>query len=168
MGSGKAWYWLAVGILALGLNSEYQSGRLHWARQATDQSLALIERATDRTMHYVTLAEIMLGDNQAEFKPAQVAVALVQAKVACARVALAQREIERARPELMNARFEVANARIIAAAQERAGLVVCPHSQVQVRVPQVRVHVPQVKVTMPDPGVVDLPESFVVDVDSTF
>ena len=92
MGSGKAWYWLAVGILALGLNSEYQSGRLHWARQATDQSLALMERATDQTMHYVTLAEVMLGDNPAEFRPAQAAVARVQAKIACVRMAVSQRE----------------------------------------------------------------------------
>jgi len=91
MGSGKAWYWLAVGVLALGLNSEYQSGRLHWARQATDQSLALIERATDQTMHYLTLAEV-LGDNKAEFRPAHVAVARLQAKVACVRMAVSQRE----------------------------------------------------------------------------
>ena len=111
MASGKAWYWLAVGVLALGLNSEYQSGRLHWARQATDQSLALIERATDQTMHYVTLAELMLGDNQAEFRPAHVAVARLRAKVACVRMAVAQKEaqkeIEKVRPDLMKARFDL-------------------------------------------------------------
>jgi len=159
MASGKAWYWLAVGVLALGLNSEYQSGRLHWARQATDQSLALMERATDQTMHYVTLAEVMLGDNPAERRPAQAAVARVQAKIACVRMAVAQKEaqkeIEKARPDLMKARFDLSKTRIMVAAQDHAAAVVCRH-------------VSRASVTEPDLSVLDSPDTAEVEFDGTF
>jgi len=159
MASGKAWYWLAVGVLALGLNSEYQSGRLHWARQATDQSLALMERATDQTMHYVTLAELMLGDNQAEFRPAHVAVARLRAKVACVRMAVAQKEaqkeIEKVRPDLMKARFDLSKTRIMVAAQDHAAAVVCRH-------------VSRASVTEPDLSVHDSPDTAEVEFDGTF
>ena len=31
MTSNRAWYWLAAGVLALGLNGAYQDGEFSWA-----------------------------------------------------------------------------------------------------------------------------------------
>ncbi|PYX60536.1 MAG: hypothetical protein DMG73_06120 [Acidobacteria bacterium] len=162
MASAKAWYWVAAGVLALGLNSEYQSGRLAWAHRAVDRSMALMERASDNGLRYVALAEIMLGHRQAEFGPAQVALARVQTKVACARMALAQREIEKARPQLVKARFESEKAHLIAVTRNRVALVTCPHQS------EVRVRVPSITVDIPEPPTFDSPESAEADADDTF
>jgi len=160
MASAKAWYWVAAGVLALGLNSEYQRGRLEWAHRAVDRSLALTESASDQGARYVALAEIMLGHRQAEFGPARTALAGVQTKVACARMALAQRELERARPQLVKARFEMEKAYLIAVTGDRMALVTCPHQ------PEVRVRVPRIMVDVPEPATFDSSRTTDADSDS--
>jgi hypothetical protein len=160
MALAKAWYWVAAGVLALGLNSEYQSGRLEWAHRAVDRCLALMELASDQGMRHVAVSEIMLGHRQAEFGPAQTALVRVQTKVACARMALAQKELERARPQFVKARFEMEKAQLIAVTRDRVALLNCPHQS------EIRVRVPTIMVDVPEPATSDSSQTTDADSDS--
>ena len=48
MTSEKAWYWLAAGVLALGLNGAYQDGQFGWVHGIADRSTEIVERASMR------------------------------------------------------------------------------------------------------------------------
>ena len=61
MRSDKAWYWLAAGVLALGLNGAYQDGQLGWAHVLADRATAAVERALYAGQHFLAMAEVMLG-----------------------------------------------------------------------------------------------------------
>lgn len=79
MGYAKGWYWLSVGVLALGLNAEYQRGGLDRIHRAADRSLAGVQRVAGQARQYVALAELLLGHERAPAAPLQVSVAHTQA-----------------------------------------------------------------------------------------
>ena len=108
MRSEKAWYWLTAGVLALGLNGAYQDGQLGWVHSLVDRTAGAVERASDRGMHYVTMAEIMLGRMPEASDRTEVALQKVQNKIVCERVAKAQRQIATAqvRKQLAEAKLQ--------------------------------------------------------------
>ena len=108
MRSEKAWYWLTAGVLALGLNGAYQDGQLGWAHSLFDRTAGVVAQASDRAMHFVTIAEIMLGRIPGTSDRAEVALQRVQNKIVCERVAKAQRQIAMAqvRKQLAEAKLE--------------------------------------------------------------
>jgi hypothetical protein len=89
----KAWYWLAAGVLALGVNGAYQDGQLGWAHGLADRAAYLMERASERSLRLVTMAEVLLGRSPAGFGQTESALQSIQAKLVCDRVARAQRQI---------------------------------------------------------------------------
>jgi hypothetical protein len=93
MQSDKAWYWLAAGVLALGLNGAYQDGQLGWAHGLTGRAADLVERASERGLRFVTVAEVMLGRNPYVFGRTEATLQRIQSKLVCQRVAHAQRQI---------------------------------------------------------------------------
>jgi hypothetical protein len=93
MRSEKAWYWLAAGVLALGLNGAYQDGQLSWAHCLAGRAANIVERVSERSLRFVTMAEIMLGRSPETFGWAETALQRIQTKVVCERVAHAQRQI---------------------------------------------------------------------------
>ncbi len=93
MRSEKAWYWLTAGVLALGLNGAYQDGQLGWVHSLVDRTAGAVTRASERGMHFVTVAEIMLGRMPGASDRTEVAVRRDQNKIVCERVAKAQRQI---------------------------------------------------------------------------
>jgi hypothetical protein len=97
MASEKGWYWLAAGVLALGLNGAYQDGQFGWAHSIADRSLEVVERASGRGMGFVTAAEVMLGRNPAAVGQMEAALGRMQGKMACKRVEMAERRIDLAR-----------------------------------------------------------------------
>ena len=108
MRTDKAWYWLAAGVLALGLNGAYQDGQLGWAHVLANRATAAVERASLRGQHFVAMAEIMLGREPQAFGHTQAAVQRIQNRIVCDRVAQAQRQMAMAqvREQLAQARVQ--------------------------------------------------------------
>jgi hypothetical protein len=93
MRSEKAWYWLAAGVLALGLNGAYQDGQLSWAHCLAGRAANMVEGASERAVRFVTMTEVMLGRSPETFGWAETAIQRIQAKLVCERVAMARRQI---------------------------------------------------------------------------
>lgn len=157
--ANQAWYWLAAGVLALGLNGYYQDGGfqgLH--RLATGATLAVNE-AGAQIGQIATLAEVAMAEH-AQFlnerpAPAMVAVpsvaipavtparlaqlqerlqtmqaARVRARMARLQEVMARREMQRAQVEIQNGRIAVLSG------QGQVRVEVPPLPWVQVSVPQ--------------------------------
>lgn len=107
MRSEKAWYWLTAGVLALGLNGAYQDGQLKWAHCLTSRTTALVDRISERGLHVVSMAEVMLGSSPETVGRTEAAIQRIQAKAVCDRVERAQRQMAMAR-----VREQLAEARV--------------------------------------------------------
>jgi hypothetical protein len=107
MRSEKAWYWLAAGVVALGLNGAYQDGQLRWAHCLAGQATAYIQRVAERGMQHVAMAEVMLGRSPEAFDRTEGALQKIQSKAVCQRVAMAQRQMAMA-----HARQQIAEAKM--------------------------------------------------------
>ena len=79
MVSGKALYWMAVGVAALFLGNSFVGGR------------SLTPRVADRSMA-TTLAQVIFGGSQAGFVQAQSATACAETRLAVVQTAMAHRE----------------------------------------------------------------------------
>lgn len=176
MGSQKAWYWLAAGVLVLGINSEFHSGKLQWAHRYLDHSIAVANDYAHCARSYLAQFEMLLAQDSpgitaarsrvedAEFSPQDPDNVVVREQVqyAVAQAEMVRQELDRHRPEIESALKELGcqHAEIEMAGQAALGSVgsgvrICPRSQrirlniPQVRIPQVRVEVPQVRVEIP-------------------
>lgn len=107
MRSEKGWYWLAAGVLALGLNGAYQDGQLGWVHCLADRAAALVEQASERSLHLVTTSELMFGQSPETLGRTQAAFRKLQSKMAARQVAQAQRQIA-----LAQARQQIAQAQL--------------------------------------------------------
>src|SRR5215471_17373401 len=65
----KAWYWLAAGIVALGLNSEYQSGGLPNAHRLIERSGIVLAQVTGRAHSTFELAKMLMGRDDVQLAP---------------------------------------------------------------------------------------------------
>lgn len=170
MASKKAWYWLAAGVLALGLNSEYQSGKFQFIHNYLDHGLTAADAYARCAGRYLAQAHVLMSLMHA--KPAQMTLedddtnarnvlANEQVRYALAQAAMARQEVEQSRPEIEKAmrelqcrRSELEMAQRIAADSDR-NVVFCPRSRhvhvmvPQVSIPQVSVAVPQIHVAVP-------------------
>jgi septal ring factor EnvC (AmiA/AmiB activator) len=61
MASSKAYYWLALAVLALGLNSEYQRGRMQSLHSLVNRSAMTVNCFALRAQEYVSLARVLMG-----------------------------------------------------------------------------------------------------------
>jgi len=180
MASQKAWYWLAAGVLALGINSEYQSGWLACAHRYVENSLAVAQSYSRCARTYLAHAETRFALTRpapiqenaevvadAENVPAREQVQYALAQIAHQQLERHRSELDRALRELDSHREQIEMAQRIAIDTAGHAVVVCPHtprirvSFPQVRIPQVRVEVPEINT----PEVrVEVPQ---VDVDPT-
>lgn len=165
--ANRAWYWLAAGVLALGLNGYYQDGGLEGVHRLADSSMAKVSETRAQFREMAMLARVAMADHSrfrcerpapsvvvavdpdlALHTPARLAdfqvrvgemqAARVQAQVARLEHGITQREIRRAQVELQNGRIQV----------------LTDQGQVQVQLPAL----PQVEVTVPQGPVVDMSE----------
>jgi len=63
MASNKAYYWVALAVLVLGLNSEYQRGRMQPLHRLVSRSAATVNCLAMRAEQYVDLARVLVGGN---------------------------------------------------------------------------------------------------------
>lgn len=94
MASEKAWYWLAAGVLALGLNGAYQDGQFAWAHRLADRSCSLLERVSERGDRLVAMGEILLGDEPSAIARLQDRLARLQEKVSASQSDRLERRLE--------------------------------------------------------------------------
>jgi hypothetical protein len=114
MASEKAWYWLAAGVLALGLNGAYQDGQFGWVHGIADRSTEIVERASMRGLSFVTAAEVMFGRNPDAMGWTNATLQRVQGKLARKRIEMAERQIDmgRMQRDLALARVDRQMARV--------------------------------------------------------
>ena len=104
----KAWYWLAAGVLALGLNGAYQDGQLGWVHCLAGRAEIAIEQASARSLQLVTMAQLMFGRSPETLGRTQAAFQRLQDKMVAQRVVQAQRHIAmaQARQQIVQARLQ--------------------------------------------------------------
>jgi hypothetical protein len=135
MTSNRAWYWMAAGVLALGLNGAYQDGEFSWAHCLVDRSMGLFQRISDHGREFVAMAEIMLGrmpeardraqaaveSREAVLDRSQAKLEALQEKMICERMANLQRRM--AMEQVRRALIEADVERKLAMAQADVGHV---------------------------------------------
>ena len=165
--TNNAWYWLAAGVLALGLNGYYQDGGLTGLHRLTTCARTRVAEARMQFSQMATLAEVSMADHarlrcerSAPAPSAVVAVSTsvppqVQARLAdlqtrleTVETARLEARVERlqqvmARREMRRAQVELQNGRIA---------VITDQGQVQVALPPL----PHVEVIVPPGPLVDV------------
>ncbi len=92
--NNKALYWIALGVFALGVNSEYQKGNLPLAHRVADRAGAVLCRVATRAEQTLAVARVLIGRPGAEV-PADEFAALYQAEVDRV-LAMRQADLDRA------------------------------------------------------------------------
>ncbi len=75
MNSEKACYWVALGVLVLGLSANYQEGGVQWSRQLARAAQVTATRVAARGAANVALARVMLGRDESA-RPVELATVL--------------------------------------------------------------------------------------------
>ena len=66
--NNKALYWIALGVFALGLNSEYQKGNLPLAHRVADRAGAVLCQIATRAEQTWAVARVLTGRSAPEFR----------------------------------------------------------------------------------------------------
>jgi hypothetical protein len=153
MATGKAYYWLALGVLALGLTSEYERGGLQPLHQLANRSTLTANCLLVKAHQYVAMARFLMGEaprtapmhewTYASNEHSR-ALARVQAELAGRQADLVRLGIDRAQwvnlgremaaQERQYARLQAERARVIAISRSARKTVNCKHDVVHVAV----------------------------------
>jgi hypothetical protein len=132
MGSEKTTYWIAVGVLAvvIGTNfgSNFAARHADGVRCLADRSLAAVERISGQGTRLMATAEMMLGRGEIRFARTQTTLARAQTRLASVQTAVACREAAFARIQAEQARVE--------AMQQLHGMVICPRPNLRIVMPE--------------------------------
>jgi hypothetical protein len=128
MGSEKALYWIAVGVLALLVSNRFAARHTGDVRCLASRSLAAVEQVSGHGSRVMAMAEIMLGRGESRFDHAQMAVDGVQTRLASAQCALARHQAAFARVQAEHARLD--------AMQELRSTVICPRPNLRIVIPE--------------------------------
>jgi hypothetical protein len=127
MGSEKAWYWIAVGLLALFVSNNFAARHQGAVRFLATRSLAAFEQVSSHAPRFMETAQMILGRSETRFvrtqatlAQAQTRLASVQTKLACKQAAFARLESEHAR---------------IVAMERLDRAVVCPRTNLRMEIP---------------------------------
>lgn len=144
MASDKAWYWLAAGVLALGINGAYQDGEFQWAHRIADRSAVMVQQVRNEGCRLVAIAETFLGRDSSGFERAQDQLARVQDR-------LSHRQMERMQRQMEMAQYQVERAQRMVVMQQDEP---CSHShRFMVQVPEVNVPAVNVRAFVPNVNV---------------
>jgi len=131
MVSEKAWYWIAVGVLAMFVGNNFAVRHEGEIRCLGSRTLAAVGQVSGQATHFVAMAEVMLGRGETRFVGTQTALAEAQARLASVQSVIAQHEAAFARVQTEHAR--------LAAMQELRGTVICPRQSLRIVIPERRV-----------------------------
>ena len=162
----QGWYWLAAGVLALGLNGVYHDGGAEWAQRVVNRSAAVVALASGHAERFLASAPEQtllcrvvteMARFQAKMARTQTGFAPFDAMTARQEAALARLEGNRARFEAGRARMEAQVARLdfaSASLSPEFGAAFGPKRiQLPVMCPRLRVNIPRTFVRVPAPTV---------------
>jgi len=108
MNSEKAWYWVAAGVLALGLGNSLAERQIGLVQTLPDRFQEAADEFTasvsDQAMRFLDVAGRVSDRDELRRAGAEVALARVQTRVACLQNVVAERQAARARLEEERAR----------------------------------------------------------------
>ena len=164
----QGWYWLAAGVLALGLNGVYHDGGAEWAHRLVNRSAAVVALASGNSERFLASAReqtvlcrvatemarfrTKMARTQTGFTHFDAMTAQQEAGLARLEANRAQFEAGRARMEAQVARWDFASASFgpefgAAFGPKRIKLpVICPRLGVNIPRTLVRVPAPTVRV----------------------
>jgi len=128
MGTEKAWYWMAVGVLAMFVGNQFAARHEGEIRCLGSQALAAVEQFSGQATHFVAMAETMLGRGETHFAGTQTVLAGAQARLASMECVIAQHQAALARVQAEHARM--------AAMQQLRGTVICPRQNLRMVIPE--------------------------------
>jgi hypothetical protein len=128
MGSEKAWYWLAVGVLGLVVSNNFAARHEGGIRCLGSRTLAAVQQVSGQATHLVAMAEMTLGRGETRFVGTQTVLAGAQARLASVQCVMAQHEAALARVQAEHAQ--------VVAMQELSRTVDCPRQGLRMMVPQ--------------------------------
>jgi len=92
--SDRAWYLVAVGVLAFGLGHSLLNSGTDWVSQVSDRGFASVKQVSIGGTDCPVRTQILLGRNRINLSAVQARVAQVQARLACRRSALERQQTE--------------------------------------------------------------------------
>jgi len=117
MNNDGAWYWVAAGVLALGLSNSLAEKQIVSFQGLPDQVQHVAEDFTanvsDQAVSVLDSAVRFSSGNQLGMDRVGIALARVQTRVACLNTAVAERQAQRARLEAERARWEAERVMVI-------------------------------------------------------
>jgi hypothetical protein len=128
MGSEKAWYWIAVGVLALLVSNNFAARHEGEIRGLASRSLNILEQVSGPATHLMARAEMVLERGGGRFAQAQATLARAQSRMASVQATIACREAAFARLQAEHDR--------LAAIQELRGAVFCPRQNLRIVIPR--------------------------------
>jgi len=128
MGSEKAWYWIAVGVLALLVSNNFAARHEGEIRCLASRSLNIMERVSGPATHLLARTEMVLERGDGRFAQAQATLARAQSRMASVQATIACREAAFARLQAEHER--------LAAIQELRGAVICPRQNLRIVMPR--------------------------------
>jgi hypothetical protein len=164
MAMKQGWYWLAAGVMALGLNGVYHDGGAEWAHRLVNRSAAVVALASGHSERFLASAQLFSAPEQT--LPCRVATAMARFQAGVAHFdamtarqegRLARLEASRAQLEAGRARMEAQVARLDFASAslnpEFGAAFVPKRIKLPVICPRVRVDIPRTFVRVPAPTV---------------
>jgi hypothetical protein len=159
--ANKAWFWLAAGVLALGLNGYYLDGGLQQIHGLADSALTTIAENRAHFGQAATLAEVTIAEGLSCERSAPASVVAVSPNIpvqAQARLAHSQErlgEMQAARVQARMARLQhVIEQRELRWVEGQDGEVSVVNEQDEVRLPQL----PRVEVNVPQGPAAEVPQ----------
>lgn len=129
MGSEKASYWIAVGVLALFVSNNFAARHESEIRCLASRSLAAVEQVSGHAAHFTAMAEMLLGRGDTGFARTQATLARAQARLASVQAAIDSKQAAFAR---LRAEHDG-----MAAMQEFRGAVICPRQNLRIVIPEI-------------------------------
>ena len=129
MASEKAWYLVALGVLALGVSHSFINSHADRAGCLVSRSDALVSQISGQALRYVAVGEMILGREETGLVRTQTAMARVQT-----RVAAAEAEVAHQQAEVICLRSQ--RVRVLVNERMQRAVVACPRQEVIVDLPQ--------------------------------
>jgi hypothetical protein len=129
MVSEKGWYWVAVGVLALGVSNSFVNRHTDWAHGLADRSTQLVGQLSGHADRYAVMLETIFARGETGLARTQTTVARVQT-----RVAFVQADMVRRQADIV--RLQTEKARMLANVKMHHVAVVCPQQKVRIDLPQ--------------------------------
>jgi len=162
----QGWYWLAAGVMALGLNGVYHQGGAEWTHRLVNRSAAVVALASGRAERFLGSAreQTLLCRGATEMARFQTKMARTQTVFAHFDATTAPQHAGFARSEANRAQFEAGRARMEAqvARLDYASASLSPEFgaafgpkriKLPVICPRLRVNIPRTLVRVPAPTV---------------